>query len=269
MMDASLPTPSRPPHRPGVAVDGLSKSYRQEGRRVPALAGLSLAIAAGEFVAVVGTSGCGKSTLLRILAGLETDYEGRVAVDGVAVAGPGLDRGVVFQEHRLFPWLTVEENVGFGLAAHEPRERRRAVDEHLELVGLRGFERAFPHQLSGGMSQRVAIARALVNRPRVLLMDEPFGALDAFTRMGLQDELLRVWAAERTTVVLVTHDIDEAVFLADRVVVLSSRPGAIRAVVDVPLARPRDRVSPDFSRLRTSVYRALFPRPDAPGDFVL
>jgi sulfonate transport system ATP-binding protein len=252
-----------------LAVDGLTRTFRHAGGEVRALEEVSFTLRDGEFLAVLGASGCGKSTLLRVLAGLDTEYDGRVTLGGAPVRGPGLDRGIVFQEHRLFPWLTVEENVAFGLAAEAPAERRRAVAEHLSLVGLDGFERAYPHQLSGGMAQRVAIARALVNRPRVLLLDEPFGALDAFTRMQLQEELLRIWQAERTTVVLVTHDIDEALYLGDRVAILSARPGRLRALVDVPFARPRDRVDPELGRLRTAVFRELFPRAAPPEDFVL
>ncbi len=252
-----------------LAVERLTKTFRHGEREVRALDELTLTLRPGEFLTVVGASGCGKSTLLRVLAGLETDYQGSVTLGGEPVRGPGLDRGLVFQEHRLFPWLTVAGNVAFGLAARSSEERRRGVDEHLALVGLRGFEGAFPHQLSGGMAQRVAIARALVNRPRVLLMDEPFGSLDAFTRMQMQEELLRIWQAERTTVVLVTHDVDEALFLGDRVAVLSARPGRLRALVDVQLPRPRDRVSPDFTRLRTAVFRELFPKAEPADDFVL
>jgi sulfonate transport system ATP-binding protein len=252
-----------------LALESLSKTFHHGDRDVEALQGVTLHVRPGELLAVVGASGCGKSTLLRVVAGLEPEYEGRAALSGEPIRAPGLDRGIVFQEHRLFPWLTVEENVAFGLAGLPADERRRAVEEHVALVGLAGFERAYPHELSGGMAQRVAIARALATRPRVLLMDEPFGALDAFTRMQMQEELLRIWQAERCTVVFVTHDIDEAVYLGDRVVVLSPRPGRVRTVADVGLARPRDRVSPDFQRLRAAVYRELFPAPALEEDFVL
>jgi sulfonate transport system ATP-binding protein len=253
-----------------LIVRRLSKTFRQGDREVPALAGISLSLEPGEFLTVVGSSGCGKSTLLRVLAGLETDCDGEVALGDVPIRGPGLDRGIVFQEPRLFPWLTVEANVAFGASgARSDEERRRTVEEHLRLVGLQGFEDAFPHQLSGGMAQRAAIARALVNRPRVLLLDEPFGALDAFTRMQMQEELLRIWQVERATVVLVTHDIDEAVYLGDRVAILSPRPGTLQAVVEVPIARPRDRVSADFTHLRARVYRELFPAHAPEGDYVL
>jgi len=209
----------------------------------------------------VGGSGCGKSTLLRIIAGLERDFQGSVRLGGSPITGPGLDRGYVFQEPRLFPWLTVEGNVGFGLEGRPDREE--LVRQHIDLVGLQGFERGFPHQLSGGMAQRAAIARALVGLPQVLLLDEPFGALDALTRIRMQQEVLRIWEAERTTVILVTHDIDEAVYLADRVVILSPRPGSIRRIVNVDLPRPRDRASHDFTQIRQRIYSEFFSREEA------
>jgi sulfonate transport system ATP-binding protein len=232
---------------------------------VVALARVDLALAPGEIVAVVGTSGCGKSTLLRIAAGLESEHDGAVEVDGSAVTGqgPGLERGLLFQEHRLMPWLTVEQNVAFGVRALPSPERDRTVAEHIALVGLRGFEHAYPHQLSGGMAQRAALARALAPRPRVLLLDEPFAALDALTKQQMQEEILRIQARERTTLLLVTHDIEEAVFLAGRVVVMSGRPGAVRQLISIDLARPRDRTSPEFAALRREVYGALF-TPDSP-----
>jgi sulfonate transport system ATP-binding protein len=208
-----------------------------------------LSINPGEFVCVVGGSGCGKTTLLRIIAGLGSDYEGAVFLDGKQLTGTGLDRGVVFQEHRLLSWLTVRENVAFALASLPPDERGRDIRHYISLVGLDEFEHEYPHQLSGGMSQRVAIARALVGRPEVLLLDEPFASLDALTRMRMQQEILRIWQAERTTVVLVTHDIEEAVYLADRVVIMSPQPGTIRNILPVRLPRPRDRTDREFVRV--------------------
>jgi sulfonate transport system ATP-binding protein len=261
-----------------------NKSLRQSGRveiqiarkafagsqgKIPALKDLLLTIDPGEFVCVIGGSGCGKTTLLRIIAGLETDYEGAVFLDGKQLTGTSLDRGVVFQEHRLLSWLTVHDNVGFGLAGLPPRERSREercrdIRHYIQLVGLNEFEYEYPHQLSGGMSQRVAIARALVGRPEVLLLDEPFASLDALTRMRMQQEILRIWEAERTTVVLVTHDIEEAVYLSDRVVVMSPQPGTIRNILPVDLPRPRDRADLEFVRLRKSVHDRLFaPEPIA------
>jgi sulfonate transport system ATP-binding protein len=254
-----------------IQIDRLGKTFVGAAGASPvaALRDVSLRVASGEVVAIVGGSGCGKSTLLRVIAGLEREHEGTVEVGGAPVTGPGLDRGIVFQEHRLLPWLTVERNVAFGVASLPAMERRRTVDEHLELVGLRAFARAYPHELSGGMAQRVAIARALAPRPRVLLLDEPFGALDALTRIQLQEELLRIWEAERTTLVLVTHDIDEAVFLADRVVVLGSRPGTVRRVVDVDLPRPRDRTSWAFAELRRLIFDQFFTRAERSPEYAI
>ena len=238
------------------------KTFAASQGELLALRDISLSINAGEFVCVVGGSGCGKTTLLRIIAGLETQYEGAVFLDGKPVTGTGLDRGVVFQEHRLLSWLNVHDNVAFGLAGlprdESKGERRRDIRHYISLVGLDEFEYEYPHQLSGGMSQRVAIARALVGRPQVLLLDEPFASLDALTRMRLQQEILRIWEAERTTVVLVTHDIEEAVYLADRVVIMSAQPGTIRNVLPVRLSRPRDRTDQEFIRVRKLVHEELF-----------
>jgi sulfonate transport system ATP-binding protein len=223
-----------------------------------ALKDILLTIDPGEFVCVVGGSGCGKTTLLRIIAGLETEYEGAVCLDGKQLTGTGLDRGVVFQEHRLLSWLTVHDNVAFALAGLPLDERTRDIRHYISLVGLDEFEYEYPHQLSGGMSQRVAIARALVGRPEVLLLDEPFASLDALTRMRMQQEILRIWEAERTTVVLVTHDIEEAVYLADRIVIMSPQPGTISNILLVPLPRPRDRTDQGFVRVRKTVHDELF-----------
>ena len=241
-----------------LTIEGLDKSYMTRNGAMQALRSIDLNIAAGEFVCIVGSSGCGKSTLLRIIAGLENGYSGQVRLGEHPIKGPGLDRGMVFQEHRLIPWLTVEENIGFGLNGGDRETARKQVREYLELVGLSAFARSLPNQLSGGMAQRVAIARALVNNPRLLLLDEPFGALDAFTRILMQQEVLRIWETDRTTMVLVTHDIDEAVFLADRVVIMSSRPGTIKKIIQVPLPRPRDRSSYEFVQIRKQVYAEFF-----------
>jgi len=237
------------------------KAFAGSQGKLLALRDILLTINPGEFVCIVGGSGCGKTTLLRIIAGLETEYEGAVFLDGKKLTGTGLDRGVVFQEHRLLSWLTVHDNVGFGLAGLPAEQRSRDIRRYIRLVGLDEFEYEYPHQLSGGMSQRVAIARALVGRPEVLLLDEPFASLDALTRMRMQQEILRIWEAEQTTVVLVTHDIEEAVYLADRVVIMSPQPGTIRNVLPVRLPRPRDRTEREFVRLRRSVHDELF----APG----
>ncbi|QOT80825.1 ABC transporter ATP-binding protein [Cupriavidus basilensis] len=235
----------------------LRKQYEVKGEPLPVLEDITLSIAPGEFVSIVGASGCGKSTLLRLVVGLEEDYKGEILLDGKRVVGTSLDRGIVFQEHRLFPWLTVEQNIRTALlnANLTETEKRRTVREHIALVGLAGFETAFPHQLSGGMSQRVAIARALVTRPEILLLDEPFGALDALTRAYLQQELHRIWQAEGITMILVTHDVEEAIYLGDRVVVMEPRPGRIRRILPVPLAHPRDRAALGFARVKDDVLQ--------------
>ena len=234
------------------------KTFDSPQGKLIVLQDVAIAIDPGEFVCIVGGSGCGKTTLLRIIAGLETDYEGRVSLDGEPVKAPGLDRGVVFQEHRLLPWLTVHDNVAFGLARTPREERIKKTRHYINLVGLDDFEHEYPRRLSGGMSQRVALARALAGCPEVLLLDEPFASLDALTRVRLQRELLRLWQAEKTTVVLVTHDIEEAVYLADRVVVMSPQPGTIREIVPVGLRRPRERTGEDFVVVRKQIMDEFF-----------
>lgn len=247
-----------------LVVERLNKSYHVRGSKVPALQDINLAIGEGEFICIVGASGCGKSTLLRIIAGLENGHDGAVKLGEKPIVGPGLDRGMVFQEHRLLPWLTVEQNVSFGLNGRPAGEAEQTVREHLELVGLSGFAKAHPHQLSGGMAQRVAIARALVNQPKLLLLDEPFGALDALTKIQMQQEILRIWEMERTTMILVTHDIDEAIYLGDRVVIMSSRPGTVKRILPVDLPRPRDRSSYEFVQLRKEIYAEFFAEAEKP-----
>jgi len=240
-------------------IRGIAKDYAVDGNVLHVLTGINLSIEEGEFVSLVGASGCGKSTLLRLLVGLEKDFRGDIRLDGKCIAGPGLERGIVFQEARLLPWLNVEQNIATALlnAPIGEAEKRERIAHHIALVRLNGFEKALPRQLSGGMAQRVAIARALVNRPRVLLLDEPFGALDALTRSHLQDQLLEIWATEKITAIFVTHDVEEAVYLSDRVVVMAPRPGRIRRVIDIDLPRPRDRGDPDYARLRAHVLNEL------------
>ena len=232
------------PAEASVALDGVGKTYPGDGDggSVRALDDVSFSVADGEFVCLVGPSGCGKTTLFRIVAGLTEATDGRVLLDGTEVTGPTTDMGVVFQEYHLFPWLTVAENVGFGLERSDrsPDEREARVDEMLDLVGLTEFRDAYPKSLSGGMKQRVAIARSLAVDPDLLLMDEPFGAVDAQTREMLQRELLDVWGSTGKTVLFVTHDVAEAVTLADRIVVMAADPGRVREVVDVDVERPRD-----------------------------
>lgn len=244
----------------GVTIRDLGKAFpKEDGTFTQALEGVNLEIGDTEFICLVGPSGCGKTTLLRIIAGLETATTGVVTVDGRAVTGPDPKRGMVFQEYSLFPWRRVIDNVAFGLemkgAAKE--ERRRAADRYIEMVGLSQFRDAYPYELSGGMRQRVAIARALANDPDVLLMDEPFGALDAQTRNRMQKELLSLWEQTKKTIVFVTHSVDEAVYLADRIVVLSPRPGSIREILEIPWPHPRDRTSAEFAEVRRRVLRMI------------
>ena len=243
-------------HAATLEIKALNKQYQVRGESLSVLEDISLSIKPGEFVSIVGSSGCGKSTLLKLIIGLEDEYQGELLLDGNRLVGTSLERGIVFQEHRLFPWLTVEQNIGIGLLNNtklSEEEKRKSIQEHIELVGLKDFTKAYPYQLSGGMSQRVAIARALVNRPEVLLLDEPFGALDAFTRAYLQQELQRIWEKEGITMILVTHDVEEAVYLGDRVVVMQPRPGRIKRIVDVPLARERNRASAVFAAIKEEV----------------
>ena len=221
---------------------------------VDVLQDISLDIAEGEFVCIVGPSGCGKSTLLNIAGGFLAPVSGEVAIDGETVTGPDRRRIFVFQERGVFPWLTVEGNIGFGLYDLSNAARRERVSQYVRLVGLTGFERSYPRELSGGMKQRVEVARALAVNPDVLYLDEPFGALDSITRLQMRGELLRIWRTERKTVLFVTHDIDESVQLADRVVVMSARPGRIRRVVGVDIPHPRDLSSPRYIELRDSIF---------------
>ena len=216
---------------------------------------INLSIKENEFICFIGPSGCGKTTLLRIMAGLEEATEGSVTLDGDPIKGPGPERGMVFQEYSLFPWRTVLDNVVFGLELKgvQSAERLAQGRQYLRMVELERFETRYPHELSGGMKQRVAIARALVNHPKALLMDEPFGALDAQTRNIMQSELLRIWQEERKTVVFVTHSVDEAIFLADRIVIMSARPGRIKDIIEIPIARPRNRTSFEVNSIRDRI----------------
>jgi sulfonate transport system ATP-binding protein len=251
--------PSIDPDAEVLVLDGVEKEFTVDGRPVQALARIDLQLRRGEFVCLIGASGCGKSTILRMIAGLDRPTAGEVRVAGKAVHGPGLDRSLVFQEHRLLPWATVEQNVFLALDAVplDRAEKWRRVAEHLALVGLTDFARAYPSQLSGGMAQRAAIARGLVANPAILLLDEPLGALDSLTRSYLQDELLRIWEAEGTTTLMVTHDVEEALLLADRVVVLDPRPGRVRQIVRVDLPRPRRRGDPELAALKEQVLGEL------------
>jgi NitT/TauT family transport system ATP-binding protein len=239
-----------------LVLNGVSKTFATRQGPLRALDGIDLTLGDGEFVSVVGASGCGKSTLLRIVAGLEQATDGELLLDGAPLRGPGRDRGMVFQQYTLYPWLTAQANVEFGLRDLPRAKRAEVAREHLAVVGLADFARHYPTQLSGGMQQRVAIARALALRPRILLMDEPFGALDAQTRGLMQELLLSIWEHDRLAVLFVTHDIDEAIFLADRVCVLAARPGRVREIINVPLQRPRQfdqQMLPEFLELKHHV----------------
>jgi len=242
-----------------LTVENLNKKYVSHGSVTSALLDINLRIEEGEFVCLLGPSGCGKSTLLKIIAGLIPATSGRITINGRPVSGPGPERAVVFQDYALFPWMTVRDNVEFGLEARRlpVAERREVSSRLLKVVGLSDFAERFPHQLSGGMKQRVSIARALAVDPSLLLMDEPFGALDAQTRHLLQDELLRIWREYRKTVVFVTHSIEEAIYLSDRIVVMTARPGRVKQIVVVSEARPRDMASADMNQRQREVRAVL------------
>jgi ABC-type nitrate/sulfonate/bicarbonate transport system ATPase subunit len=242
-----------------LEIRGLGKQYLIDGEPLTVLQDINLHVHPGEFVSIVGASGCGKSSLLRLIVGLEAQYSGDILLDGQRIESTSLERGIVFQDHRLFPWKTVEQNIAMALKNHKlPKaEKDRLVAEHIELVNLEGFENAYPHQLSGGMAQRAAIARALINKPKILLLDEPFGALDALTRIRLQHELQRIWVQQRSTMIMVTHDVEEALYLGDRVIVMDARPGRIKHEVKVDLPHPRERNSPLLQQLKNQLLGEL------------
>jgi nitrate ABC transporter ATP-binding subunit len=240
-------------------IRGVTKRFAVGDDEVEALAPVDLAIPQGEFVCLIGASGCGKSTLLRIIAGFEEPTTGTASIFGKTITGPGGDRGMVFQDYALFPWMTVRENISFGLRQRplSREEIRQTTDEFVRMVGLEKFAERYPSQLSGGMKQRVAIARVLANNANMLLMDEPFGALDALTREQLQHELLQIWARTGVTAIFVTHSVEEAVLLADRVLVMTAGPGRIESDFQIELPRPRDVSSPEFNALRRDISRRL------------
>ncbi|MFW1666696.1 ABC transporter ATP-binding protein [Acinetobacter ursingii] len=244
---------------PLLSIKKLNKSFQRDQNNLTVLDGIHLDIEQGEFISIVGSSGCGKSTLLRLIAGLDSDYQGEILLNKIPIQGTDLKRGLIFQEHRLLPWLTVSENIHLALeeTGLSRSEKNARVKEHIEIVGLTGFEHAYPHELSGGMAQRVAIARGLVNKPDILLLDEPFGALDAMTRSHLQAELQRIWQHEKITMILVTHDIEEAVYLGDRVIVMSARPGKIKEIIPIPLAHPRHKDSESLFNFRNQALHLL------------
>ena len=246
-----------------VHISNVDKIYKGTSRDVHALDNVSLDIYENEFVCVIGSSGCGKSTMLNILAGLDTPTSGKIQIDGQDISGTGIDRGVVFQQYALFPWLTVGQNVAFGLEMQKlPKEEiNTKVDHYLEAVSLLDFKNSYPKELSGGMKQRVAIARAYAVNPKVLLMDEPFGALDAQTRVQLQCELIDTWQKEKKTCFFITHDVDEAVFLAQRVVIMSPRPGRIKSIVEIPIPYPRlpeTKLTKEFNDIKNSIWKEVY-----------
>ena len=255
----ALTSPPKATEGDSLVVRSVSKSFRApDGANVLALNGMSLTVRAGEMVSLIGPSGCGKSTLLRLIAGLDSPTSGELLVGSQPISEPSAERGLMFQDPNLFPWLTVKGNIQSGLVARGIlRERGHEVMEFMRLMGLDGFANVYPHQLSGGMAQRAALARALVNHPKILLLDEPLGALDQFTRMRMQDEVLRVWQARSTTMLLVTHDIDEAIYMSDRITIVTPRPGRVEQVIEVTLDRPRQRTSPQFLELRSRILDML------------
>lgn len=241
-----------------LQIKNLNKRFIVNKQQVPILKDINLTVEEGEFITIVGHSGCGKSTLLKIIAGLVDYEEGEVIRNGKNVVQPGTDCGMVFQEHRLLPWLKIRDNVGFGIKNLDKREREKLIEKHIGLVGLEGFEKAYPSQLSGGMSQRAAIARGLVANPSILLLDEPFGALDALTRIQMQKEILRIQKEEKTTMIMVTHDIDEAIYLGRRVVVVSARPGEIKSILTIESSVARNRGGAEFSYYKKKILGHFF-----------
>jgi ABC-type nitrate/sulfonate/bicarbonate transport system ATPase subunit len=244
-----------------LRIEGVRKTFPKldhPDEPTVAVEDVNLAIEPGELVSLVGPSGCGKSTLLRLLAGLDEPDAGELWVGNDQIAGPSVERGLVFQDPNLFPWLTVRGNIGSGLVARRLLQAKgHEVNEFMRLVGLEAFASSYPHHLSGGMAQRVALARALINHPKILLLDEPLGALDAFTRMRMQDEVLGLWEARGTTMLLVTHDIDEAIYMSDRIVIMTPSPGRVERIIAIDLDRPRQRNNPDFLRLRSDILDHL------------
>jgi len=239
-----------------LEIKHVTKVFHGRSQEVKAIDNLSFSVERGEFVSIIGPSGCGKTTLLRLIAGLERNYEGDILLNGKRVEKPGLDRGVIFQEHRLLPWLTIEENIALGLNA-DKKQIHSLVNQYLKKVDLDGFGDAYPRQLSRGMAQRASIARALLREPEILLLDEPLGALDAMTRYSMQEELEKIWMNNSNTMIMITHDIEEAVFLSDRIVVLEARPSRLKEIFTIDLEHPRDRSSKRFEEYRSTVVSAF------------
>lgn len=241
-----------------LKIKNLNKSFSSPQGEIPVLQDINLEIKKGEFISIVGHSGCGKSTLLKIIAGLVDYADGSVSIDGLELKENENQTNccMIFQDHRLLPWMTVKENIGFGI--YDNKNKDEIVKKQIEMVHLNGFENSYPHQISGGMAQRTAIARALARKPEILLLDEPFGALDALTRIEMQKEVLNIWQKEKTTMILVTHDIDEAIYLSDRVVIFSNRPATVKKVFEVDPGRPRVRSDAEFTRLKSEIFQEFF-----------
>jgi NitT/TauT family transport system ATP-binding protein len=240
-----------------LRAEGISMTFKRDGKSTPVLENIDLEVGTGEFLCLLGPSGCGKSTMLNTMAGFLSPTGGEVRIDGEAVTGPDPRRIFVFQERGVFPWLTVEGNIGFELFKLSREERDERIAHYIRLVGLQGFEKAYPQELSGGMKQRLEVARALAVNPDMLFLDEPFGALDSITRLIMRGELLRIWEAEKKTIIFVTHDIEEAVQLADRVVVMSARPARIQQIVEIDIPHPRDISSPRYLELRDGIFQQI------------
>lgn len=242
-----------------IKIKSITKIFGDEDEeKVIALNNVDLTIPAGSFVSLIGPSGCGKTTLLRCIAGLEVPTSGEIFVDGTKVTKPGYDRGFAFQQANLFPWLNIRDNISFGLRARGCyKERKQDVDDFIKMVGLTGFEKNYPHQVSGGMNQRASLARSLVGKPNILLLDEPLGALDAFTRMNMQDEIIKLWKEHQMTMLMVTHDVDEAVYLSDYVVVMTPRPAKVEKIIKIDLNYPRNRGQDIFLKYRTEILEIL------------
>lgn len=241
-----------------ITTEDVTKIFSGNDENVTAINKVNLKIKAGEFVSLVGPSGCGKTTLLRLIAGLDDPTYGKVCLDSEEIKGTSHERGLVFQGAKLFPWMSVHDNIAFGLKARKIyKENKKVVKKFINLVGLSDFENSYPHHLSGGMQQRVSLARALINEPKVLLMDEPLGALDALTRVNMQDEITKIWKSRETTMVMVTHDVEEAICLSDRIIVMTPRPAKIECIIDVNLERPRNRDKKEFISLKNKILGIL------------
>lgn len=255
---------------PFLDIKHLSKKYSLSKESLHVLKDIDLEIEEGKIISIIGGSGCGKSTLLRIIAGLENPTNGVVNLSGTPIQGPSSKIGLIFQEPRLFEWCTVEENIAFGLSSKIPKsEKNSIVKEYIKISGLQGFEKALPKQLSGGMKQRVNIARSLISNPKILLLDEPFGALDAFTKITMQQEVLRIWQKNKMTLLLVTHDIEEAVYLGEEVIVMSAKPGVIKKRYKIELPKPRNRTDSSFVYYRNKIYNEFFEKEITSEDYVI